>query len=234
MLTERDLLVQFCSNAELNPRIVSQILERGISSVLSSNIPKVMPPNSLRSMRHLKSLNAITYLDDHFPQALFDLEDEMPLVLWSDKSIFFKPYETFVTITGTNTLSLTDVRLISRLIQQLDNRATSVLDASIGTSELALKQLVNLEKPSVVIAAAGLISYQVPLNYIQRMKFAEIGILLSENPPHLSLNRTRMLRRNRILAALSSQIIAIRPRGKSGASSILHWAELLGRDIDLI
>jgi DNA processing protein len=177
----------------------------------------------------------ITYLDNEYPRCLFDLAEELPLVLWYQSNQLKLNVPRFrASVIGSNHPSLTDVKLLGNLLAQTHLDFLPITDASVGVGELLLKLSIANQFPAAIVAASGISKYSLPLNWRQRRKFLGQGLILSETPPHLALNRNRLLRRNRIIAAMSDAVIAIRPAKNSGASSILHWAEQLGREIHLI
>jgi DNA processing protein len=232
--SERDLLVEFCSSYEVSPAIAAQVLEHGIDKVIANSrlMSRCLP---LPAATHKSQAAAITYLDSAYPKCLFDLAEELPLVLWYRSNQLKFNFPRFrVSIIGSNQPSLTDVRLLGNLLAQTYLNFLPITDASMGVGELLLILSTVNQFPIAIVAASGTSKYSLPLNWRQRRKFLGQGLILSETPPHLALNRDRLLRRNRVIAAMSDAVIAIRPAKNSGASSILHWADQLGREIHLI
>lgn len=62
----------------------------------------------------------------------------------------------------------------------------------------------------------------------------EQGLILSEYPPGTPAAGYNFPRRNRIIAALSRELVVMNPGIKSGTSSTVEWAEKLGRKTRIV
>ena len=228
MSSERELLIKFCSQVTPTAQLVAGILENGIENFLckTNRFKKVdlteKPVNLLTS-----GLKVITYLDQTWPKQLFDLDDEMPLVLWLNSD--FPDLTTFksaITITGSMQPSISDSKILGRLMAAVTSATVPIItDGAAGTGELLIRLGLAQKAELLVVRAAGLQARsKSQLNLPQQV------VQISESPPTAWLSKSRLLRRNRIVAALSFITVAISPRPFTNAASIWHWADLLGRD----
>lgn len=232
MESARELLINFCCQIDPTQKIVSGVLEHGIENFLRKsnqlNALKLIPTKlKLSPARY----NVITYLDKDWPNQLFDLDDEMPLVLWvSCDLIELSTLNSAITLTGPQQMSISDARIAGQLVSASENAVRAILtDGARGTGELLIRLGINKNMKLAVVKPTGL-----QINSRRNLNLPGQVIQISEYSPSAIFSKSRLLRRNRILAALSSLTIAISPRPFSGAASILHWADLLGRDRVLI
>ena len=232
MESARELLIDFCSTIEPTSKMIAGVLEHGIEKFLSqSNQSNVLNPIQDKLPALNSKFNVITYLDKDWPNQLFDLDDEMPWVLWVSCDLIELPaLKSAITLTGPQQMSISDARIAGQLIAASENAVRPILsDGARGTGELLIRLGINKNIKLAVVKPMGL-----QINSRRNLNLPGQVIQISEYAPTAILSKNRLLRRNRILAALSSLTIAISPRPFSGAASIWHWADLLGRDRVLI
>lgn len=232
MFNEREALIKFCTSFQPSPQVVAQILELGIIKHLDKNRSQFQNFNiKSANIKISNTIKCVTYLDEDWPKQLFDLDDEMPLVMWfrGDLSAVGNLIAP-IAITGTRQPSITDVRYLGQLIAASSQlQLPLITDGASGSGELLLQVGIKSNSKLILVKAAGL----------ETKSKSELNLLpnvleLSEFPPKTPLSKPRILQRNRIIAALSSLTIAVRPKTFSTASSIWHWADQLGRDRFLI
>lgn len=233
MEQEREALVTLVSTYEVTPYLAAKVLEHGPAVV--SNRPRWLNRSNrftIASSSNLtKSVEVTTYLDPEWPAALFDLDDEMPLALWCKSK---KPNGISsipgIGIVGKRTPSLSDIRVLGRLLDSEITDLPLVTAAAPGINEQVIKTASRKKQLVQVISAAGFKVQQPQLSWKARSGIAQYGVLLSEYPPRAPFSRDRMLRRNRIIAALSASVVVIGEPNNSAAVGIWHWATVLGRE----
>jgi len=60
---------------------------------------------------------------------------------------------------------------------------------------------------------------------------AEQGLLVSEYPPGVTVSRTAVSQRNRLIAAMSQGVVVVEGSANSGAVNVVGWAEALHRPV---
>jgi predicted Rossmann fold nucleotide-binding protein DprA/Smf involved in DNA uptake len=224
----RELLIDFCSSVEPTSKMIAGVLEHGIENFLSkSNQLLASKPTHNQSPASLTKFNVITYLDKDWPNQLFDLDDEMPLVLWVNCDLIeLLALGSSIALTGPQQMSISDARIAGQLISASENAVRPILtDGARGTGELLIRLGITKNVKLAVVKPTGL-----QINSTRNLNLPDQVIQISEYAPTVIASKNRLVRRNRILAALSSLTIAISPRPYSGAASIWHWADLLGRN----
>ena len=232
----RSDLIRFCTNYEVNQVIVGQILEHGINYVMrqsqllkrTNRFIRNQYPNSIRNVR------TVTYLDPDWPKALFDLDDEMPLVLWYQTQLRnLMQLSPSLSITGTTQLSLSDAKLLGRLIFQQSSLQHTITSAgTLGAGVLASQLANSNAQPHILVLASGITDRSWSNTISIRPSFN--AIVVSELPTGVRFSRERLLKRNRIVAALGSSLVAVRPHRNSTALNTMYWATQLGRDVLVI
>lgn len=233
MQQERDALITLVSNYEISPYLAAKVLEHGSTTVV--NRPKWLSKSirypSTSSPDANKSGKLITYLDPQWPAALFDLDDQMPLALWCNAN---HPIEISsiagIAVVGRLTPSLSDVRILGRFLGSELTDLPLATTAAPGINEHVIRAACRRRQLVQVISAAGLSVQQFRLSWKTRSAIAKYGVLISEYPHQVSFSRDRVIRRNRIVAALSATVVLIGAPNSPGTAGIWHWAAVLGRE----
>lgn len=109
------------------------------------------------------------------------------------------------------------------------NNITVISGGASGIDSAVHKACINSGGTTIVVLPGG---FKKPYPSSNRALFTKIiesrGALVTEHPPELAPKPFSFLRRNRIIAALSSSVVIIQARFKSGAMSTAIWAQKLG------
>lgn len=233
MQQERDALITLVSNYEITPYLAAKVLEHGSTAVIYRPkwLSKSIRYPSTSSSSANKSGKLITYLDPQWPPALFDLDEEMPLALWCNANHSNEiSSNAGIAVVGRLTPSLSDIRILGRFLgSELTDLPLSTT-AAPGINEQVIRAACRRRQFVQVISAAGLSVQQFRLSWKTRSDLAKYGVLISEYPHQVSLNRNRVIRRNRIVAALSATVVLIGSPTNPSTAGIWHWAAVLGRE----
>jgi DNA protecting protein DprA len=234
--TERDKLIRLFSKYEPTAWLIRKVLEFGVSGAIAqakkSKQLIAYPSTSAQQTCDLP-IRIITYLDACWPKQLFDLDTEMPLVLWvSGDAPAGTAVKSAIAIAGPNQPSLSTVRTAGRIIYCATGAATAVFsDGSFGVSSLVHRIAISINQLNFAVLPAGINQPYPRRNHTLLTDIAKTGALISEYPPNIAVNRGRLLRRNRIIAAMSDLAVVIAAPPRSGAANIAYWAEQLGREL---
>jgi DNA protecting protein DprA len=234
--TEREKLIRLLSHCEPTPWLIQNILEFGVNHAIARvrKTPQLITyaKPSLAKNPH-QPVSVITYFDDCWPKQLFDLDTEMPLVLWVNGNVQASTaIASTIAIVGATQPSLSSVRTAGRIIRLVTAETAAIFsDGSFGISSLGHRMAISINRPNFAVLPAGVNQRYPKRNHMLLSDIAKTGALISEYPPHVAVSRGRLLRRNRIIAALSDLTVVIAAPPRSGAANIAYWAEQLGREI---
>ena len=93
---------------------------------------------------------------------------------------------------------------------------------------------IKAGKTNFSVLAGGLDQIYPKVNQDLLRAIPKSGALISEYPLGVPVTKARLIDRNRVIAALSSLVIAIEPAARTGASNILYWADQLGREVIVV
>ncbi|MGH3357328.1 MAG: DNA-processing protein DprA [Nocardioidaceae bacterium] len=106
---------------------------------------------------------------------------------------------------------------------------TVVSGGAFGIDIAAHRGALAMRRPTISVLACGAdVAYpRAHAGILDRI--AEIGLLLSEQPPGQTPARGRFLTRNRVIAALAQGTVVVEAARRSGSLNTLNWAQRCGR-----
>lgn len=241
MHNERIELIKLFSKYEPSAWLIDKSIELGAvrAKSLGKKLNKLISYPSLNITNRQKTQlepTAITYLDANWPKQLFDLDNEMPLVLWLSgaRQLTFLDHQA-VAVVGSKLPSLSVVKSTGQLLLNALTDCSCILsDNSIGINALAMQLGIKAGKTNFSVLAGGLDQIYPKVNQDLLRAIPKSGALISEYPLGAPVTKARLIDRNRVIAALSSLVIAIEPTARTGASNILYWADQLGREVIVV
>lgn len=106
---------------------------------------------------------------------------------------------------------------------------TVVSGAAYGIDGCAHRGALAMGKPTVAVLACGA-DIDYPRSHAALLDaIAEIGLVVSEQPPGQNPIKRRFLSRNRLIAAMARGTVVVEAAVRSGSLNTLHWADQLGR-----
>jgi len=160
---------------------------------------------------------------------LSDLGSHAPLLLWvaGDQGVLEQDFDGIV---GTRKPSRQGASKAQRLVASLNMPVVS--GGAKGIDVAAHRAALELGLPTVAIMAGGL-DRAYPMEHWDL--FHQIvrsgGVLMSEMPPGTAPTRFRFLQRNRLIAAMCSELFIVEAAFRSGSKNTANHARALGREV---
>jgi DNA processing protein len=206
-----------------------------------ARVDSLAPVRDLETVRRFGG-TLLTPESDWWPQALRDLQFEEPMCLWvrGKHPVAIPWQDRVVSIVGSRDSTAYGGQVTADLAAGLVARGFTIvsggaygIDAQAHRTALA-RASENHPLPTVGVLAGGIDRYYPAGNENLLREVAQRGLLVSEVPPGSSPTRYRFLRRNRIIAALSSVTVVVEARWRSGALNTAHHAAGLGRTVGAV
>lgn len=202
---------------------------------------ELAPLRDLETVRRFGG-TLLTPESDWWPPALRDLQLDEPICLWvrGERAVRIPSADRTVSVVGSRDSTAYGTEVTAGLVTGLISRGFTVvsggaygIDAQAHRTALA-RRTEDHPLPTLAVLAGGIDRYYPAGNENLLREVAQRGLLVSEVPPGSSPTRYRFLRRNRIIAALSSVTVVVEARWRSGALSTAHHAANLGRPVGAV
>lgn len=203
--------------------------------------------DSLAPLRDLETVRRfggtlLTPESDWWPPGLRDLQLDEPMCLWirGEHPVPIPPTDRVVAVVGSRDSTPYGTEVTAGLVTGLVARGYTVISGGAygidaQAHRTALKRAAEDHPlPTLGVLAGGIDRYYPAGNENLLREVAQRGLLVSEVPPGSSPTRYRFLRRNRLIAALSSVTVVVEARWRSGALSTAHHAANLGRPVGAV
>ena len=193
-----------------------------------------------REIDYLKSIGAVfvPLTSPDFPQLLKECEDA-PAGLYVRSAS--TPAEIFnsrgkIAIVGTRDLSLYGKEWSERTVRAIacsPSRPSIVSGLALGVDISAHMAALACKLPTIAVLPVGIHSVYPASHRTAAGKIAEFpgGALVTDYPPGTPPNQLNFLRRNRIIAGMSSATILIESRLKGGGMMTARLAAGYGRTV---
>lgn len=175
----------------------------------------------------------LTPSSPYWPKKLMDLDFVMPLCLWvlGDPEIL-NLSEDSVAVVGARAATNYGERMASDIGSTLGQWGIPVISgAAYGIDAAAHRGALAAGGITFAILACGIdIAYPSAHSSLIQ-KISETGIVATERPPGTPPLKQNFLTRNRIIAALSTQVVVVEAALRSGSLSTANWANVIGRKV---
>ncbi|MCC6006559.1 MAG: DNA-processing protein DprA [Rhodobacteraceae bacterium] len=163
-----------------------------------------------------------------WPRALHGLEDAPPL-LWAlgDTGLLARQA---VALVGARNASSLGLRMAARLAADL-GAAGLVIVSGLARGIDAAAHDAALPTGTIAVLAGGIDVIYPPENTALARQIADVGLLLSEQPPGLQPQARHFPRRNRIVSGLSRALVVVEGAAKSGSLITARAAADQGREV---
>lgn len=175
-----------------------------------------------------KNLEIVTYLDEEYPQRLFDLEN-YPLALYCYGNLALLNAPETIAIAGSRKTLSPYLAFAKEVAKTVSEKAVIVLGNSEGVECCAMDSVENGNVICVLAGGFDKIYPQTSYNSVRRI--AKNGLVISEYPPADSVKSYSFEQRNRIIAGLADTLFVVSGSFKSGVKSICENALNLGKDV---
>ncbi|RJO77698.1 DNA-processing protein DprA [Nocardia panacis] len=234
---------------ELHELVAKVGVEAAAESVLTGDTPIAPDPRVIRYTDARRDLEIIaraggkfvTPDDPEWPFELFSIFDRLPrglrsptcvapLGLWVRGSLSLRrASERAVAVIGSRAATEYGQRVAGDLAGDLaDGGWTVVSGGAFGIDAAASRAALAAGGATIVVLAGG-VDRGHP-SQLSRLHddVADTGLLISELPPGATVNRQRLLARNRLTVTLSRTVVAVEAGLRSGTGNTVGWANLLG------
>lgn len=170
--------------------------------------------------------------DEHWPDALDDLGEDAPSMLWvkGDTSLLTRPLNQRITITGARAETDYGRNVTHELATDLAHAGHILLSGgAFGIDTSVHRATLATGTPGIAVLASGLDRLYPAGNADLLRDLGATGLYLSEVPPGAAPTRTRFMQRARILAALSGATLITEAGAHSGALNVAYRALALRR-----
>lgn len=179
-----------------------------------------------------RRIRILTYDDPDYPLAFSRIPD-MPLVLYCTGDPHWLNEPGMVGMVGTRKPSEYGLQAAATLGEELaKNGALIVSGLADGLDSAGHHAAIKAGSPTVGVLGVPIDRTYPASNRELRRKIEQNGCVVSEYPPEMTgVGRNGFLQRNRLIAALSSALVVVEAREKSGTMSTVAHAERYGKPV---
>ena len=178
-----------------------------------------------------RGVGILTYSDEKYPSSLREIKT--PPVLLYYRGVL-PNFNSGVRIAIVGTRNLTDYGRKNAFNLAYDlakSGATVVSGMAIGIDGVALGAAITAGAPTIAVIGSG-IDVCYPEAHLKLAKnIVKCGCVFTEYPPGTPPNRFNFPQRNRIIAGLSSSVVVVEGREKSGAVITAKYAKEYDRRV---
>ena len=169
----------------------------------------------------------------YWPRNLLDLDFQTPHCLWvsGDLDVLTQPCKK-VAVVGARADSAYGEQVAIEIGSTLAKAdAVSISGAAFGIDAAAHRGSMATDGKTIAVLGCGIdVAYPAAhAGLVSRIK--ECGVVVSEIPPGGRPVKQNFLTRNRIIAALSDEVVVVEAAKRSGSLSTANWANALGRKV---
>lgn len=171
--------------------------------------------------------------DPEWPQQFADLGDAEPIALWIRGAADLRTCtERSVAVVGSRAATAYGSHVAAEIASGLGTEGWTVVSgAAYGIDAAAHRGALGTDGVTVAVLASG-VDRPYPAGHAQILDvISEHGAVVTEQPPGRHVTRTRLLARNRIIAALATATVIVEAGTRSGTLNTARHAITLGRRV---
>lgn len=220
------------SNQENTFNIALDVFKQEVYDCFLGDIdPLIKEVAQLKKDLSEHKIDFIACTDIEYPTELFDLEDFPTILYYMGNSQLLSGPK--LSIVGTRQPSGDGYRMCQSLGQALANRGVCAISGlAFGIDAAVHKAMLRSRGKTIAILPGGLDAI-VPKSHLALAH--EIvdsgGLLISEVPLYTCVQKYHYIKRNRLIAALSDQVVIIEAGIKSGTMSTAQFALQCNRNV---
>ncbi len=172
---------------------------------------------------------AITILDDNYPRELLQLHDPPYVLYCIGNTNLLKSNKSGVI--GSRSNSNYSENICKALIKDLDDDTVIVSGLAKGIDSFAHLYAMQYNKNTIAVIGSGLDCIYPACNKDLAKKISENHLIISEYPLGINARKYHFPLRNRIIAALSTDLYVIEAAEQSGSLITANIAIELGKNI---
>ncbi len=176
-------------------------------------------------------IHILTPDDKDYPQAILDIED-YPCVLFARGDVGCLNDRNKITVIGTRKPSDYGKESAKTIISGLTEKGVTIVSGgAIGIDSLAHQGAIDAKCKTILVMGCGHGYPYLSQNAELRKNVSKNGVLITEYPPFENADRLHFPIRNRLMSALSSDIVIIEAATPSGTLNTAKHARNQGREV---
>jgi DNA processing protein len=175
--------------------------------------------------------------DTGYPQALHDLGERAPLILWAKgaTSLLTTPLSERFTVTGSRAATGYGEHVASELAAGLAREGMVLVSGGAYGIDAAVHRATLAQAGHTIAVLAGGIDRLYPSGNRELLeRISDVGLLVAETPPGTPPTRALFIARARIEAAFSGSTTTVEAAARSGALAVAREAQTLGRPVGAV
>lgn len=181
-----------------------------------------------------QGVHAVWMGDADYPRSLLDLPDPPPVLFVRGRHELLRHTHP-VAVVGTRRASGYGVEAATWIGEEIACAGGLVVSGmAVGIDIAAHRAALRVQGPTMAVMACGLDRCYPVVHEKDMMEIADNGVLVSEYPPGVMVDKHRFLERNRLLAALAKAVVIVQAGEKSGALRTADMALELGREVYVV
>ena len=179
-----------------------------------------------------RNIRILTYEDPDYPLALTRIPD-MPLVLYCTGDPAWLNQPGTVGMVGSRKPTEYGLNAAADIGGALAKSGAIIVSGlADGLDSAGHKAAVKNDRPTIAVMGVPIDRTYPAANVALRHKIEQKGCVISEYPPRSDgVGAIGFLQRNRLIAALSSALLVVEAREKSGTMSTVAHAERYGKPV---
>jgi DNA processing protein len=205
---------------------------RGIGREIASRVAEIDLERMIAATRSFEAqgIAAVLWNDPNYP-APFRQMDDRPLVLFQKGSLLPADAQA-VAIVGTRQPTSESAQLAALWAAAFAEHGWTVVSGlARGIDTQAHRGALDAGGRSLAVLGCGLNTIYPPENAALAQTLIERGAILSEIHPDSPTHKEALMRRNRLITALSKGVIVVEAGATSGALHAARFAHAQGRPV---
>ncbi|NTU72992.1 DNA-protecting protein DprA [Candidatus Roizmanbacteria bacterium] len=232
----KDLLTQYHTLAVAYAAPLSELEEVigvGIAAKFQKFRNSFSPREKLREL-YKKNIQVITREDPLFPPQLLEIPDP-PICLYvkGDMTKFNFESDFFMGIVGTRMPTSYGAQLTSRFSRELvENGAVIVSGMAMGVDAIAHMKALDAGGCTIAFLGCGVdVVYPLQNRSLYERIISQKGLVISEFPPGMTVQKGLFVARNRLISGLSQGVLVVEGGVNSGSLITARYAAIQGKDV---
>lgn len=184
-----------------------------------------------------EDIQTVTIFDEQYPPLLLESYDP-PLVLYCKGNLALLNERRKIAIVGSRTpqgYSLESTKeIIHKLNAQEKEAVTIVSGLAKGIDGYSHQLALDNQLHTIAVLGFGF-NYMYPKeNEALAAEINKVGLLITEYPPHIGINKWQFVARNRIISGLCPVVVVVEAKEKSGSLITAELALSENREVYIV
>ena len=185
----------------------------------------------------LQNVKIVSIFDDTYPELLRESYDP-PLILYCKGNLNLLKNQKKIALVGSRRPQRYSMEATEKIFKDLINNNNEefviVSGLAAGIAGLSHKLAITYELPTIAVLGFGF-NYMYPTeNKALYEEICKYGLVVSEYPPHTSINKWQFVARNRIISGLCKVVVVIEAKKKSGSLITAELALSENREVFIV